>query len=215
MSDYLSSPALIDISSLLFSWYRKRETFDTVRRWSDFLITRFHQKEAIQLLEVALSTGACKAELSERLRSVYYSTAQGYTSKGKEKPPPSTRLRYRRILQLGYRYGYIYKFIAQAFYELGKLPEARRTLEEAYRFDPQLSGAVRLSRLLRVDPTSAIPAVVVGDRNEWATDCEKDEMKGKRMIEKFNDNGYLRHSFAGIAIERREIPGAHPPLDPT
>ncbi len=60
VSDYLSSPALIDVSSLLFSWYRKRETFDTVRRWSDFLITRFHQKEAIQLLEVALSTGACK-----------------------------------------------------------------------------------------------------------------------------------------------------------
>ena len=27
----------------------------------------------------------------------------------------------------------------------------------------------------------------------------------KRMIEEFNDNRQLRHSFAGIAIRRREI----------
>lgn len=48
----------------------------------------------------------------------------------------------------GFEYGYIYKLLAEAYHELGDDAQARAHLEQAYKIDSQLLGAVRISRAL-------------------------------------------------------------------
>lgn len=54
----------------------------------------------------------------------------------------------RRILELGFKYDYIYKLIAEAYHDLGDDEQARAYLRQAYELNPELSGAVRISRIL-------------------------------------------------------------------
>jgi len=89
---------------------------------------------------------------------MHYSVAQGHMSD--EKPEPTVRITHlERILKLGFEFGYVHKLLAEAYYELGESAQARKYLKRAYEIDPELSGAVRISRALgmlpRKDPVSS------------------------------------------------------------
>ncbi|MEA2074355.1 MAG: J domain-containing protein, partial [Euryarchaeota archaeon] len=154
IDDLLRNPILIDAAALLLHIFEKESACETLTKWA---CTLFYEKqmpeEGIQILEDAFSSGKAPNEmkklLKEDLRSMHYGFAQGYTSRTRRKPAPAVRIEhFNRILELGFKYGYIYKFLAEAYHELGKDTQARIHLKRAYKIDPQLMGAVRISRAL-------------------------------------------------------------------
>jgi hypothetical protein len=59
---------------------------------------------------------------------------------------PEVRIAHlNRILELGFRYGYIYKHLAEAHHDLGDDEQARARLNQAWAVDPNLAGAVRIA----------------------------------------------------------------------
>jgi hypothetical protein len=52
------------------------------------------------------------------------------------------------IVKLGFELGYIYKLLAEAFYEIGDEDKARSNLQRGFAIDPQLSGAKTIMRAL-------------------------------------------------------------------
>lgn len=153
--DLLRNPILIDAASfLLDSAENKSESvsaFETLLRWANVLYQNQLIQGSIQILEDAFSTGKSPPKVLEELRSVHYNFAQGYTSD--LKPEPTLRIKHlNRILELGFEYGYIYKLIAEAYHEIGDDTQARVHLKRAYKLDPDLSGAVRISRTLGLLP---------------------------------------------------------------
>jgi len=156
IDDLLRNPILIDAASLLLSSVDSWSACETLNRWAEFLYENHLVKEGIQILEDAFSSGKAPNEveelLKEELRSMHYKFAQDYSSRTKRKPAPAVRIEhFNRILELdpesGYT-GYTYKFLAEAYHELGDDTQARIHLERAYKIDPQLDGAVRISRAL-------------------------------------------------------------------
>jgi len=149
IQDLLRNPILIDAASLLLFSIDSRAASQTLIRWANFLYENRLVEEGIQILEDTVSAGKATSEVVEKLRSMHYGFAQGYTSKTKKKPDPTTCIKHlNRILELGFEYGYIYKFLAEAYHELGDDTQARAYLKRAYEIDPQLFGAVRISRAL-------------------------------------------------------------------
>ena len=153
ISDLIQNPVLIDAASMLLFIVEKVSACETLTKWAKLLYENHLAKEGIQILEDAFSSGKAPNEreelLKEELRSMHYTFAQGYTSRTKRKPAPAVRIEhFNRILELGFKYGYIYKFLAEAHHELGDDTQARIHLKRAYKIDPQLMGAVRISRAL-------------------------------------------------------------------
>jgi hypothetical protein len=74
-----------------------------------------------------------------------------------------------RILELGFRFGYIYKFLAAAHHDLGNDEQARTYLTQAWEIDPDLSGAVRIACVLGLSapPKSDEPALISLVRPKW------------------------------------------------
>jgi hypothetical protein len=149
VQDLLKNPVLVDSAPLILDQAPSAAASDTLIRWADFLYEHDMAEAGIQILEDSLSTGKVDQRIPERLRSMHYGCAQGYAQGSGGKPDPDDRIRHlRRILELGFEYGYVYKLLAEAHHELGNDSTAREHLAEAYRVDPQLSGAVRISRAL-------------------------------------------------------------------
>lgn len=149
VSALLKNPVLVDSAPLILDQAPSAAASDTLIRWADSLYEHGMAGAGIQILEDSLSTGKADRSIPERLRSMHYGCAQGYTQGSEGKPAPSVRVHHLgRILELGFEYGYVYKLLAEAYHELGNDSTAREHLAEAYRIDPQLSGAVRISRAL-------------------------------------------------------------------
>ena len=56
------------------------------------------------------------------------------------------------VIALGYNLDYIHKFLAEAYHALGDDEQAHASLSQAYEMNPNLSGAVQISRTLRFSP---------------------------------------------------------------
>ena len=153
IDDLLRNPILIDAAPLLLFSVDSWSACETLTKWAKLLYENHLVKEGIQILEDAFSSGKAPNEmeelLKEELRRMHYGFAQGYTSRTRRKPAPAVRIEHcNRILELGFELGYIYKFIAEAYHELGDDTQACIHLKRAYKINPQLIGAVRISRAL-------------------------------------------------------------------
>jgi hypothetical protein len=96
----------------------------------------------------------------ERLRSFHYACAQYADPATGVKAGPEARIKHlNRILELGFRFGYILKFLAEAYHDLGDDERAQAYLVQAWEVDPNLTGAVRISRSLGLSapPKSLTP----------------------------------------------------------
>lgn len=155
--DLLTNTILIDAASLLMYNVEIEGACDTLIRWADILYQNRLANEGIQVLEDGFAAIQSNHPLSERiankLRSMHYGFAQGYTPETLGKPSPKVRVKHlNRILELGFKFDYIYKLLAEAFYEIGDNKQAHIHLEQAYKINPQLSGAMRISRALGLLP---------------------------------------------------------------
>ena len=148
LRNLLLNPILVDSASLLFSLVKKDDASETVIKWSEILQVSQKLPDAIQILEDAFATGAALPSVTDRLRSLHYSWAQYSDPTTGIRATPKIRLEHlRRILELGFNYDYIYKMMAEAYYDLGDNEQARIYLHQAYEFNPELSGAVKISRV--------------------------------------------------------------------
>lgn len=148
----LGNAKLVDAAPILADMYSPDEAAGIALMWAQRLCDSGQLDLAVQLLEdvsgVAGTSSLVASQLRESLRSIHYRIAQGYVS-GEQKPSPATRiLHLRAIVELGFELGYVYKLLAEAFYEMGDEDKARSTLEHALAIEPQLSGAKTIMRAL-------------------------------------------------------------------
>ena len=148
----LVDPILIDLASALLSDVTETERYarrTTLSRWARYLQIAGRVDDAIQILEDAVSSGLASPELKDDLRSQHYAAAQYAQPTTGAKSDSRERIAHlQRILELGYDLDYIHKLLAEAYHDLGDDERARACLEQAYRTNPDLSGAVRISRAL-------------------------------------------------------------------
>jgi len=147
--DLLCHGVIVDCASLLLSIEDRESASNVLVRWSNILTEQKRLDYALQILEDAVASGLASAAVSDALRRVHTTLALGPTSSGDQMPPPEVRIHHlNRILELGCELGYVHKFLAKAWHDLGNDDEARDHLREAFRIDPELFGAVRISRAL-------------------------------------------------------------------
>jgi tetratricopeptide (TPR) repeat protein len=159
VEDLLLNPILTDSASLLLSFLPEDEASNTLIRWSEVLQHRKRPQPAIQILEDAFATGRALPYVGWALRRLHYSWAQYEDPTTGTRATPDVRIKHlRRILEIGFRDGYIYKFLAKAYHDCGDDEQARVCLRQAYELDPQLSGAVQISRALGLTKSSETSA---------------------------------------------------------
>jgi hypothetical protein len=154
----------------------------TLIRWADFLWNANRGGEAVQILEDAVASGRAQItedgvatgrtfpNVIEELRSYHYRWAQYTDPTTGIKATPEVRIAHlRRILELGFRFGYIFKFLAEAHHDLGDDEKARAYLSQAWQIDPNLAGAVRIGRALGLSAPrkSDVPAPVSLISPKW------------------------------------------------
>jgi tetratricopeptide (TPR) repeat protein len=148
----LTDPILIDLASTLLSNAKEPERnarCATLSRWAGFLQSAGHVNDAIQILEDAVGSGLASPELKDDLRSHHYSAAQyPDPTTGAKSHPEQRIIHFLRIIELGYDLDYIYKLLAKAHHDVGDDEAARACLKHAYELNPDLSGAVRITRAL-------------------------------------------------------------------
>lgn len=151
----LGNSVLIDAAPLLLQMVETSAALRTLIEWSDHLLAAQRYLEALEILEDCLAVpmpSYTLLELKDKLRSRYYSLAQGYYAPDKRKPAPDVRITYLvRILDLGFELAYVYKFLAEAYLDKGDLDTARKHLEHGFALDSQLS-AVKLAKALDINP---------------------------------------------------------------
>lgn len=148
----LAGPILIDLSSSLLTNSEASERdarCATLERWAEYLLGAGFVDEAIQILEDAVDSGLARQQLKEQLRSHHYRAAQYSHPTTRIRPEPEASITHlRRIVELGYNFDYVHKLLAEAYHDIGDDNVARTHLERAYDLNPDLSGAVRISRKL-------------------------------------------------------------------
>jgi len=155
---------LIDLASLLLTNIDNWRACQTLTRWADFLWNAKRGREAVQILEDAIASGRAQItedgvsrmlpEVMEELRSFHYRWAQYADPTTGIKATPEVRIAHlNRILELGFRFGYILNFLAEAHHDLGDDEQARAYLNQAWEIDPNLFGAVRIGRALGLSKT--------------------------------------------------------------
>jgi tetratricopeptide (TPR) repeat protein len=151
--DLLRNPTLIDSASLLLSCLKHKFAYETLVKWAEFLYQNQLGEESIRILEDIFYTGGDTSDVREELHIKHYGFTQGYVPGMKIKPEPEIRIKHlTRILELGFNYDYIYKRLAEAYQELGNNEQSRIHLEQAYKINPQLFGAIKISRYLGLLP---------------------------------------------------------------
>lgn len=157
LRDLLLNPVLVDSASLLLSLTEIEKACETLIKWSRVLQHHQRSLESIQILEDALATGMALPSVADELRGLHYSWAQYTDPTTGGQPTPDVRVEHlRRILELGFEYDYICKFMAEAYHDLGDDEQARAYLRKAYELNPGLSGAVRISRALGFSESSEL-----------------------------------------------------------
>jgi tetratricopeptide (TPR) repeat protein len=152
----------------------------TLIRWADFLWNTRRGKEAVQILEDAVASGYVQITkdgvdrslppIIDELQSFHYRWAQYADPTTGVKATPEVRIEHlNRIIALGFRFGYIYKFLAEAHHDLGDDKQARAYLTQAWEIDPCLLGAVRIARALGLSapPKSDEPALISLVSPKW------------------------------------------------
>lgn len=168
LGDLLLNSVLIDSASLLLSLVLEDGACETLIRWSEVLRQSQRVREAVQILEDAIEAGVSVSSVADELRSLHYSWAQYSDPTTGRKATPDVRIEHlRRILELGFEYDYVYKFIAEAYHDLGDDEQARAYLSRAYEINPDLSGAVRISRALGFTGPSAPSSRRVQSRSKY------------------------------------------------
>lgn len=149
VKNLLLNPILIDSASLLLSLVDNYDACEIIIKWANILRQNQRGKEAVQILEDTFATGKSLPSVANELRSLHYSWAQYSDPITGCKATPIVRIEHlRRILELGFEYDYIYKLMAEVYHDLGQNDQARAYLNHAYRLNPNLSGAMRISRAL-------------------------------------------------------------------
>jgi tetratricopeptide (TPR) repeat protein len=150
----IHSPLLIDSASLLISFEKKDAASETLVKWADILQQEQRLVDAVQILDDAFAAGVTTRSVTDSLRSMHYYWAQYGDPTTGQKATADVRIKHlRRILEVGFELDYVYKLLAEAYHELGKDAQAREHLRRAYELNPQLSGAVRISRALNFSYT--------------------------------------------------------------
>jgi tetratricopeptide (TPR) repeat protein len=145
----IENPLVIDASLLLLSVVKQDEAIETWIRWAEYLVDLNLAVQGLQILEDAYSNGVTQETIREKLRSLHYGFAAGYFDESKRKPDPKVRITHlKRILDLGFNLGYIHKGLAVAYHEMGDKDCATSSLKRAYEINPELEGAVKISRAL-------------------------------------------------------------------
>lgn len=153
LRELLKHPVLIDASVILIKLFGNKKAANTLIRWADQLRQMNLIEQGLQILEDSYSAGMTEEPILDELRSFHYSIAQGYQTEDKKKPEPSIRIKHlSRILDLGFQLDYIYKLLAEAYFETGDTINALSKLKRAYEINPELTGAVKISRALGILP---------------------------------------------------------------
>jgi tetratricopeptide (TPR) repeat protein len=149
VSNLLFNPVLIDAAALLVSWYDHEDVSTTLISWAAILCQNHQEPIAVRILEDALSITESLPDVANELRRIHYAWAQYTDPTTGDKAIPEVRVEHlSRIIDLGFDYDYIHKLLAEAYHDLGKDEEARSHLTEAYRINPELTGAIRISQAL-------------------------------------------------------------------
>lgn len=149
IADLLQNSIVIDTSTLLLKIVDHDAAVITLIRWADQL-RQFNLADlGVQILEDAYSAGENQDSIRDELRSFHYGIAQGYWKSPEQKPQPEVRIAHLvRILDIGFHLDYVYKLLAEAHHEIGDDLSAVAYLRKAYEINPELSGAVKISRAL-------------------------------------------------------------------
>ena len=149
IEDLLINPILIDSATQLLSFLDEENAGNIYLEWAKFLREKSRSKESFQILEIALPLGLKWPAITEELRTLHYSWAQYVDPTTGIKTTPLVRIKhFNQIIKLGFKYDYIYKFLAEAYFELGDIEQARDHLKQAYLVNPDLAGAIKISRAL-------------------------------------------------------------------
>jgi len=153
VDDLLRNAKLVDAIPILADMYSADEAARIALVWKQHLCDRQQFDLAIQILQDLLDvTGASSwmvGTLKDALRSIHYGIAQGHFLPDKPKPSPATRIFHlNAIFKLGFELGYVYKLLAEAYYEMGDKDKALSNLQRALAVDPELSGAKTIMRAL-------------------------------------------------------------------
>lgn len=180
VTSLLQNKSLIDLASLLLINIEAGRACQTFIRWADFLWNTRRGKEAVQILEDAVASRRVQItkddvdrslpSIIDELQSFHYRWAQYADPTTGVKAAPEVRIEHlNRILELGFRFGYIYKFLAEAHHDLGDDEQARAYLTQSWEIDPCLSGAVRIARALGLSapPKSDEPALISLISPKW------------------------------------------------
>jgi hypothetical protein len=120
--------------------------------------------------------------LKDALRSQYYNAAQYPHPTTGAKTRPEQRIAHLwRIIELGCELDYIHKRLAEAHGELGDDEAARSCLRRAYQLNPDLSGAVRITRALGL-PAKNISARATTGNRATATWTQPAEIPSPKQI---------------------------------
>jgi hypothetical protein len=139
----------------------------TILERADLLWNAGRRKEAIQELEDYIPTAIVETskdddgqinhsyssqwlpDVINKLRTFHYACAQYADPATGLKATPEMRIAHlTRIIELGFRFGYILKFLAEAHHDLGDDEQARAYMTQAWEVEPNLAGALRISRAL-------------------------------------------------------------------
>lgn len=155
IKNVLTNSILIDSAPLLLSLENKEDASETLIKWMRFLYANLKAKEGLQILEDAIATKLELPSIKPELYNLHYSWAKYEDPTTGRKSEPSVRVEHlRRLIELGGNHDYIYKSVAEAYHELGDNEQARIYLNQAYKLNPQLSGAVKISRALGFSQSS-------------------------------------------------------------
>lgn len=139
VASFLSDSLLVDSALLLREVVGLDEARETLLRWARLI----GGPQELTILEDLNESDMGTPETAASLRRCHYSAGVNPNL------PLETRIEhFKRILELGFEYGYVYKLIAEILHDMGDDASARAHLEKAYVLDPELTGAKTISRAL-------------------------------------------------------------------
>ena len=149
VSELLANRLLIDSALLLRDLVGDESARETLLQWAACILA---PGRGI-ILEDLNASDITTEEVGYRLKSYHYELGTHSSL------PPASRIQHlRRIIELGFELGYVYKLLAETYHEIGDDDAARDYLHHAFAIDPQLMGAKTISRALGFltdDPSAA------------------------------------------------------------
>lgn len=195
ISELLINPIVIDTSALLLRIVDHDAALNTLIRWADQLRFLHLAELGAQILEDAYSMGEDQDPIRDELRSFHYGIAQGYWKDSEQKPEPQERINHlSRIINIGFDLDYIHKLLAEAYHEMGDDPNAIAHLRKAYEINPELSGAVKISRTLGFLPKSDNQQKLSKERTKY-TFTRPEQIPHPSQIRQWASIGNWDHIF--------------------